>query len=222
MKSTDTISVLVCVHSKDRHYDALLERALYSLIEQTHKAFEVVVVLDECHGETHDIVESYKEYLKLSHHSKPRKEGLAVAKNFGLSKCSTDWIAYLDADDLWMPCKLEVQRNYMIANPDIDFCGTESWDMDASNVLRPNCFAVGQYQDHLKIASRLQTENVMCHGSMIIRRAALERLGGYNTSPQVLGREDWDLWRRAVQANYIFGKVPERLYVWSAGTSVTR
>jgi len=222
MKLTDTISVLVCVHSTNHHHDDMFDRALNSLEKQTFKDFQTIIVLDECGDAARGIADNYRKFINGTVHHKTHKEGLAVAKNFGLAQCSSDWIAYLDADDLWMPCKLEVQRNYMMANPDIDFCGTESWDKDQYGVLRPNCFAVGQYQDHIQIASRLPIENVMCHGSMMIRRSALEALGGYNTSKHVLGREDWDLWNRAVQANYIFGKVPERIYVWSAGTSVSR
>ena len=57
---------------------------------------------------------------------------------------------------------------------------------------------------------------------MMIRRVAFNTLNGYRTDRNVHGREDWDMWQRAAASNFIFGKVPERLYVWSAGTSVVR
>lgn len=223
MKPNDTISVLLCVHSKDDQYDQMLDRALNSLARQTFDDFETIVVMDECWGFTRAHVDAYCDVLNLSVFERPKKQGLAIAKNFGIEKCQGDWIAYLDADDTWMDSKMEVQRNYMLANPDIDFCGTESWDRNpVTDVLTPNCFAIGQYESHVEIARRLPKENVMCHGSMMIRRAALQDLHGYSTDKRVLGYEDWDLWMRAITNNYIFGKVPERLYVWSAGTSVAR
>jgi glycosyltransferase involved in cell wall biosynthesis len=221
MKPTDTISILVCVHSQDADHDAMLQRALESLVRQTYSGFDVVVVLDECWDYTEAVVEPYKDVIPLSVFKRPHKQGLAAAKNFGISHCTGDWIGYLDADDSYMDCKLEVQRNFMLDNPGIDFCGTESWDLDC-DILYPNCFGVGQYKSHEQIKNRLPFENILCHGSMLIRRNVLELLGGYDTSRNVLGKEDWDLWLRACRAGYVFGKVPERLYVWSAGTSVSR
>lgn len=201
----------------------MLSRALESLARQTFDDFETIVVMDECWAFTRSHVDAYAGVLNLSVFERHKKEGLAFAKNFGIAKSNRDWIAYLDADDTWMDCKLEVQRNYMIANPDIDFCGTESWDRDpATDIITPNCFAIGQYESHIEIAKRLPRENVMCHGSMMVRRTAVQALNGYSTERRVLGFEDWDLWARAINSNYIFGKVPERLYVWSAGTSVSR
>jgi teichuronic acid biosynthesis glycosyltransferase TuaG len=223
MKSTDTISVLVCVHSPDHEHDMLLQRALESLVRQTYCEFETVVVLDECHEDTRALVDHYKDVLNLRVLERPRKQGLAAAKNYGITHCNGDWIAYLDADDQWMDCKLEIQRNWMItcSPPSADFCGVNAWDL-LDGVLRPNCFAVTQYVTHAEIVAQLPRENVLCHGSMMIRRSALEALKGYRTDRSLLGREDYDLWQRAAAAGYRFLKVPERLYIYSLGTSVPR
>lgn len=221
MKPSDTIDVLICVHSPDKEHDMLLQRALESLVRQTYDDFRVVVVLDECHEDTRGIVEYYKDVLDVRLFERPRKQGLASAKNYGLSHCTADWIAYLDADDQWMDCKLEVQRKWMIQNPQVDFCGTEAWDLQ-DGVMTPNCFNIGDYNKHASIVNRLPHENVLCHGSMMIRKVALDSLGGYSTNKALLGREDWDLWMRAAQGGFTFMKVPERLYIYSLGTSVPR
>lgn len=223
MQPSDTISVLVCVHSPDHEHDMLLQRALESLTRQTYTEFETVVVLDECWEDTRALVDHYKDVLNLRVLERPRKQGLAAAKNYGISHCKGDWITYLDADDQWMDCKLEIQRNWMIAcsPPIVDFCGTNAWDL-LDGVMRPNCFSVTQYMMHEDIVKRLSQENILCHGSMMIRRSALEKLGGYRTDKSLLGREDWDLWQRAAAAGFKFLKVPERLYIYSLGTSVPR
>jgi glycosyltransferase involved in cell wall biosynthesis len=221
MKETDSISVLICVHSQDTEHDRLLQEALESLIRQTYEDFETVIILDECWEDTRSIVESYKDVLDIRFFERPRKQGLAVAKNFGIGKCKGDWIAYLDADDQYMDCKLAVQRQWMIDHPHIDFCGTHSWDL-LDGCMVPNCFSVLDHINHEDIVSRLSDENVMCHGSMMIRRVALESLGGYSADRSLLGREDWELWARAVNSGFTFGKVPERLYIYSLGTSVPR
>lgn len=221
MKETDTISVLICVHSQDQEHDHLLQDALESLVRQTYYDFETVIILDECWENTRRIIENYREVLDIRFFERPTKQGLASAKNFGIGKCSGDWIAYLDADDRYMDCKLEVQRNFLLNNPDIDFCGTQAWDC-ADGYIVPNCFRIDQYITHEQIAPRLAHENVMCHGSMMFRKDTIGSLGGYNTDKLLLGREDWELWSRAINAGFTFAKVPERLYIYSLGTSVPR
>lgn len=222
MKPDDKISVLVCVHSRCTEHDLLLRRALMSLAHQTYSDFETVVVLDECWHETRGYVEGFAaSEMNIAIFERDTREGLAAAKNFGISKCTGDWIAYLDADDQWMHCKLEVQRDAMLAKPSVDFCGTNAWDI-VDDVLRPNCFSVTDYISHAEISKALPRENVLCHGSMMIRKTALESLGGYDTSRDFLGREDWELWCRAVANGFEFMKIPERLYIYSLGSSTAR
>lgn len=221
MKESDTISVLICCHSVDMEHDQLLQQALESLARQTFSNFETVLVLDQCQPSTKWLAEAYKDVLNLRIHERPHKQGLAMAKNFGIQHCTGDWIAYLDADDQWFDCKLEYQRAFLVSNPGIDFCFTEAWD-STGGVLTPNCFAVGQYETHAKIAAAIGRENVVCHGSAMIRKLALETLGSYRTDRSVLGREDWDLWRRAIDAGFTFHKIPERFYIYTMGSSVIR
>jgi glycosyltransferase involved in cell wall biosynthesis len=221
MKETDTISVLICVHSQDAEHDQLLQQALESLVRQTYDDFETVVVLDECWENTRGVVESYRDVLDIRFFERPCKQGLAAAKNFGIGKCQGDWIAYLDADDQYMDCKLGVQRQWMLDHPEVDFCATGAWDI-LDGYMVPNCFGINEYLTHQQIVGRLGDENVLCHGSMMIRKIAIESLNYYSTDKLLLGREDWELWARAANAGFTFGKVPERLYVYTLGTSVPR
>jgi glycosyltransferase involved in cell wall biosynthesis len=221
MKESDTISVLICCHSMDDDHDSMLQQALESLARQTYDKFEVILVLDQCQPQTKWVAEAYKSVLDIHVHERPHKQGLAVAKNFGIKHCTGDWIAYLDADDEWMGCKLEVQRNFMLENSGVDFCFTEAWDSYGGS-WQPNCFKIGQYETHAAIAAAIPRENVVCHGSAMIRKIAIDSLGGYRTDRSLLGREDWDLWQRAIAGGFTFYKVPERLYIYSMGTSVTR
>lgn len=221
MKRDDKISVLVCVHSTDSFHDDLFHGALTSLYNQSFRDFETIIVLDECWEHTEEVISQFVNSLNITYWERPKKEGLAKAKNFGLEKCSGDWIAFLDADDEYLPCKLEWQRNFLINNPKIDVCGTLAWDRIASH-MEPSCFKPGQYETHDQIQARLPRENVMCHGSLMIRRSALDHVGGYETSKETLGKEDWATWMRLMQEGFTFHNIPERLYVWTANTSVER
>lgn len=224
MNRGDTISVLMCVHSQDELHDKLFERALLSLDRQTYRNFQIVVILDDCHVSTLSVLSRFIKNTDIytSYYIKPKKEGLAVAKNVGLKRCTGKWIMYLDADDQYVDSKVEVQVKWMMENPAVDFCFTQSWDRDENGKIRPNCFQTGQYTSHEDIVSRLPVENVLCHGSACIRKTAIDNLGGYSVDKKFLGMEDWHLWHRAVQSGYRFMNIPERLYIYSLGTSVDR
>jgi glycosyltransferase involved in cell wall biosynthesis len=187
------------------------------------------LVLDECWEGTNVVVEQLKQWpegippVDVVVVPRPKKEGLAAAKNFGLKHCTGDWITYLDGDDTWDATKLEKQAAFAEANPEYDFIGTLAVDVFDDGRTQESCFAPGQYQEHEQIKERLSTENVMCHGSLMIRKTCLEDLKGYSTSPGVLGKEDWDLWRRAIFAHgFRFYNIPERLYRYSMETSIDR
>jgi glycosyltransferase involved in cell wall biosynthesis len=145
---------------------------------------------------------------------------LSDAKNYGTSLINTEWIAFLDGDDLYLPTKLEEQIKF-IENNEVDFLGCHSWNIsgnDSKNFF-PSCFDNNSYNTHLEISNKINDENVLTHGSMMIKKSCILELGGYRN---VKGMEDWDLWKRAIINGYKFYQLPKRLYVYRLNTSVTR
>ena len=150
---------------------------------------------------------------------KNTKEGLSYAKNYGLSKIDTDLVCFLDADDLYVETKLEKQIDYFKKN-DVDFLGTHALNRELNNeVFFDSCFNSNDYLNHNEIEKIIDFENVLTHGSMMIKTECLKKLNGYNN---VKGMEDWDLWKRAMKMGYKFAQISERLYVYTLNTSVPR
>lgn len=108
-----------------------------------------------------------------------------------------------------------------------DVCFTQSWD-SYNGLWKPNCFLVGAYQGHESIKSRIFQENVLCHGSAMFSKELYDEVVGregyfYSEDRRYLGREDWELWQRLIMMYKArFYNIPERLYVYSMGTSVER
>jgi len=214
------LSILLCAHCPNADYDNLLVKAISSIYEQSYKDYKLFIVLDECWKGTlpkvKDVITPDTEIIIRN-----KKEGLARAKNTGLEGINTEYVAFLDADDEYLPGKLEKQMNF-IENNNVDFLGTLAALKDVRKgtpKMIPGFSYVGQYETHEQISNRIFHENVMTHGSMLIRKKALDELGGYN---DVRGREDWDLWKRAISAGYKFHQLQERLYMLTMGTSVER
>jgi cellulose synthase/poly-beta-1,6-N-acetylglucosamine synthase-like glycosyltransferase len=213
-----TITVLVCAHSTNNFYDNLLIDSLKSLERQTYKDFKTLIVLDQCWYKTENRIKN-EITIECDIITKELKEGLSFAKNYGLSKIDTDLVCFLDADDLYVEDKLEKQINYF-NNNDVDFLGTHALNRDlGSNNFFDSCFGVDQYIEHDEIKFAIFNENVLTHGSMMIKKQALEQLNGYNN---IKGMEDWDLWKRAFNNGFKFKQLPERLYVYTLNTSIAR
>jgi glycosyltransferase involved in cell wall biosynthesis len=213
------ITVLICVHSKTEMNDSLLLEALDSLNKQTYKDFDTVIIFDECWDNTIKSLESKKYDFVINGFIKEKKEGLAAAKNFGLKQITSEWICFLDADDLYTTDKLMKQVEYVEKN-EVDFLSALAWNkyLNRPGVFE-SCFKAGQYETHGQLASRLDKENVLTHGAMMIRKSCLDELGGY---VDVKGMEDWDLWKRALKRGYRFHQLQDRLYVYTIGSSVER
>lgn len=214
-----TLSILICVHSTDNLHDKLLIDSLVSLNRQTYKQFDVFIVFDECWNSTNNLVEDKDYFFKIHRLFHAKKQGLSEAKNFGLKYIDSDWVGFLDADDLYIETKLEKQISY-IKNNEVDFLGTQALNRNLiTNKITDSCFMLGQYETHEQISKYIKYENFLTHGSMLIKKECLDKLGGYKN---VKGSEDWDLWKRAIDYGYKFHQIQERLYIWTYNTSVSR
>jgi glycosyltransferase involved in cell wall biosynthesis len=216
----EKITVLICVHSNNDFHDELLNRSINSLVNQTYKDFKTLIVLDECWVKTKELVESKNYNLNIKIVEKEKKNGLSSAKNLGLNLIDTEWVSFLDADDLYIETKLEEQILF-IENNHVDFLGTHAWNINRNDDynLFPSCFDNDSFISHEEIKNKIFYENILTHGSMMIRKKCLDELGGYQN---VMGSEDWDLWKRAINKGYIFYQIPKRLYIYRLNTSVKR
>jgi glycosyltransferase involved in cell wall biosynthesis len=217
-----TLTILICVHSTNNFNDELLNKSIQSLINQTYKNFKTVIVLDECWDKTKEMISSLNYDLDLTILTKEKKQGLSYAKNFGLYHIDTEWVGFLDADDLYLPTKLEEQVKY-IENNNVDFLGTKSWYINSNNekILYPNWYLNNEEtpfcESHDDIKNKIFESNVLTHGSMLVRKECLNKLNGYQ---DIRGMEDWDLWKRGVSNNFIFHQLQDKLYIYRKGTSV--
>lgn len=220
------LTVLICSHSVNDFYDDLLIRSLQSLKNQTYKNFKVVLVLDQCWPNTKKLIGSLDYGLNIKIVERTKKEGLSFAKNYGLSYVDTEWVGFLDSDDLYEPNKIETQINYIINN-EVDFLGSKAWYIDSLNEIDkyPNLDTYGNLsgvdqdfnETHEQIKEKIYQNNVLTHGSMIVKKSCIDSLGGYRN---IRGMEDWDLWKRGFDMGFKFYQIQDKLYIYRLNTSV--
>jgi glycosyltransferase involved in cell wall biosynthesis len=114
------VSVVIPTYNRSR----LLCRALCSVLAAMAPGDEVIVVDDGSTDDTVAVLEPYRNrirYLRGPH------RGVGAARNLGIAAATKPLVAFQDSDDEWMPDKLQLQRAFMQARPDILFCFTDFW-----------------------------------------------------------------------------------------------
>ncbi len=166
----------------------MVSEAVESVLEQSFKRFELIVVDDGSQDGTLDGLRRYGTCLKVI--SQPRR-GVASARNLGLSWSAGKYVAFLDSDDLWRPTKLEVQTGYMESHPDVAICQTEE-------IWVRNGVRVNPKKRHRKPSGDIFHASLnLClvsPSAVMMTRELLHRLGGFDERFPVC--EDYDLWLR--------------------------
>ncbi len=101
--SLPCLSVIIPVYNKELY----VARAIESVLNQTHDNFELIIVCDPCTDNSPYIAREYKDSRISIYHRNVAGPGGYAARNLGVSKSTGQWIAFLDADDEWMPDHLE-------------------------------------------------------------------------------------------------------------------
>lgn len=208
------ISVIIPVYNGEK----TIAETVRSVLSQTFQDFELIIINDGSTDRTLEVI-SQNDESRIQFYSYSNT-GQGASRNRGIDRAKGDYLAFLDADDLWTPDKLEAQLKALESNPEagVAYSWTDFID-EGGNFLRPG--------SHLNITGdvlpHLLLTNILENGSNpLIRREAIERVGNFDES--LPPAEDWDLYLR-LAAVYPFVVVPRsqilyRVYANSASTKV--
>jgi glycosyltransferase involved in cell wall biosynthesis len=184
-------------------YNAMtyLPDTLTSVFQQTFSNFEVLLVDD---GST----DSIQTWVTQTVHD-PRvklisqtNQGLSSARNTGITHSQSEYIAFLDADDLWHPTKLEQQVAWLDAHPDIGLI--YNWTALIDSTGNPTGRVLGNPIEGNVFVEMLQRNIIDCP-SVLVRRQCFDQVGLFDCKLRSV--EDWDMWIR-IAAVYPFAVTP--------------
>jgi len=196
------VAVVIPAYNAARFLAATLD----SLGAQTFREFEAVVVDDGSRDETSEIVRGYPAVRLV----RQDNAGVAAARNRGARETRSEWLAFLDADDLWSAEKLERQFACAVsANAGAVFCDVRVVDVNGEEIPQPPNPRVSLEMEPLLMHS--DTIPQATSSTLLVRRSAFEQVGGYDESLATMA--DWDLLVRLREVTS-FAHVPMRLVAY--------
>lgn len=190
-----------------------MEQCLKSLIDQTRKSNEVIIVEDGALTlALHEAIEKYKDPLHIKSVKIPINKGLAEALNEGLKYCSGDIVLRMDSDDIALPNRFERQIRYMTDNPNISVSSAYIEEIDdKQNVVGKRVLPI----EHEEIIKFAKSRNPISHPCSVFRKKDVLSVGGY---PLFRKSQDYALWSLMLVSGYKFGNINEVLLKMRTGT----
>ncbi|MFX0139444.1 MAG: glycosyltransferase family 2 protein [Candidatus Hodarchaeota archaeon] len=188
----------------------IISRAIQSILKQTYQNFEITVVNDGSTDQTEKIVRKFQDMdgrIKYLKHEINR--GLSATRNTGIKNAKGDYIAFLDADDEWLPNKLQKQLELFqnSNNKKLGFVSTGTIFVRGKN---RKSYWLPPKRGY--IFTELLKGNIILGGgsSCLIKKVVFDECGLFDESDQMYSQQDYEMWLRIAQ-KYEFNIVEEYL-----------
>ena len=202
------ISVIIPTYNRA----SLIIKTIQTVLNQTVKANEIIVIDDGSQDNTEDIIKAYCEINpnKIKY-IKQKNSGVSSARNRGIKESSNEWICFLDSDDLWEDTKLEEQINFHKINSNILFSHTQEQWLFNDKIIKQKKHQKKQsgfcFQDNI-------ANTLIGASTVMIHKLVLNDVGNFDENLKVC--EDYDLWLRVLY-KYELGIVEKQLIKKIAG-----
>lgn len=182
------VSVIMPAYNAEKY----IKEAMESILSQTFRDFEFIVLNDCSRDETEAIIQSFDD-PRIVYVKNDRNMGVAGTLNRGLGMAEGQYIARMDADDISLPARLEKQVQYLDAHPDVAVLGTNVEIFDENGVISTGWSSTDPEQMKVDLLFSCG----LAHPSVMMRKSVVQELGGYDLDFE--GLEDYQLWCRVAK-----------------------
>ena len=185
--------------------ESFLKEAIESILNQTFKDFELIIINDGSTDKTEDVIKSFSDpriiYLKNEKNS-----GLVYTLNKGIDIAKGKYIARMDGDDIALPARLVKQKAILDEYPDIVVAASTITFINEKKESEGNWLLDRKTIHPFEIRKHLPYENCIAHPSVMIRSQILKELKYKSYQKNI---EDYDLWLRIISKGYSIMKTEE-------------
>lgn len=212
MENRNEISVIIPVFNGEK----FIKRTLDNVFNQTFLPKEVIIVDDGSKDKTVEIVNKYiKDNIKLEKCLKifyQENKGAGAARNKALENVSSEWIAFLDSDDLWEKQKLEIINKIIIKNPEIGIITHDEYEVEENNLDIKKYIPRHKNLKNENLFLQLCKGNIFSTSCMTIKKDVIEKAGKFDET--LLSAQDYDFWIRCSEySKVIYLENPLATYV---------
>lgn len=210
MSSRPFFSVIIPTYNRAEQ----LRRALESVVAQTFADFEVIVCDDGSSDHTQEIVASFSDSIPVTYLREENWGGPARPRNNGLKVAQGAWVCFLDADDWWYPGKLATVFS-RTGSADVVHHDCAVFDGGGKKFLKMR----GRQLSTPAFVDLMTGWNALHTSTVCVKKAILDKVGGFTEERALIAIEDFDLWIRISRITDLFTHIPLALgaYWVSAG-----
>ncbi len=199
--SSPKISVVMAVYNGV----GCVRRTIESILRQTYKDFEFIIVNDASTDQTIEIIKEFSD-PRIILLTNEQNRGQTASLNIGLKSAHGTYVARIDAGDISLPDRLKCQLEYLEKNPDTAVLGTYGFRYDEKRrlldvILMPRSLS--------EVRKKILFTSPLIHVSVMMRREQIFVVGGYDEKYKISA--DYDLWSRVVRSGGAITSIPEIL-----------
>ena len=198
------VSVIIPYFKKKEY----IEKTLESVLNQTFKDFELIIIYDDDDLQEYNFLVNISngiEKIKIIKNSK--NLGAGVSRNIGIKNSSGKFFAFIDADDLWLPKKLDKQISFMTKNNiEFCFCGYQKKLLNKNIEVKTDKNELN-YND-------LINSNVIGLSTVVLKKNIIEE----NLFPKLKTQEDYAAWLKLIKKNKAYN-LQETLVIWNKSSN---
>lgn len=189
-----SVSVLLPIH---RESFEIVKNTINSILSQDYQHIETLILFDG-DFESQKPIKTYLNEIRISYYEREKSSGLASCLNFLISKCNSDFLARIDADDIMTKDRISKQVQYLEKHKNIDLIGSPAYIINNSGELlgykKVKC-------DLISLEDMLKNTEII-HPSVMVRRSFFNKYGHYDESLKY--SQDLELWLKAISSGAQF------------------
>lgn len=155
-----------------------LTETIESVLAQTYSNYEIIAVDDGSTDDTATVLASYADRITILYHGNRQNRGQAASTNLGLSHADSEYIAFIDSDDIWMPEKLQKQVEILETHQDVGLVYTNGYVIDGVGKKCYSLFDIAHHENN-GIGDILLNCYIRTPSLVLVRKSLIDAAGPF-------------------------------------------